>query len=82
MYPTSHIERRYSVVTGSDDRKVKVVAIETGQVIFDTAFHDDWVRSVVFGSEFFFSGSDDRQVTHSLIPPFSLCARSMMVIGL
>ena len=85
VYPTSLIERRYSVVTGSDDRKVKVVAIETGQVIFDTAFHDGWVRTVVFGSEFFFSGSDDRQVTHPLVPLFSnklLFVRSTMVIGL
>ena len=71
VYPTSCIQRPYSVVTGSDDRKVKVVAIETGQVIFDTAFHDDWVRTVVFGSEFFFSGSDDRQVAHLLFSPFA-----------
>ena len=51
------------IVTGSDDRIVKVVAAETGQVIYDTAFHNDWVRTVVFTSEFFISGSDDRQVT-------------------
>jgi len=58
-------------VTGSDDRKVKVVAAETGQVIYDTAFHDDWVRTVVFTSEFFISGSDDRQDT---LPEFFPCA--------
>jgi WD40 repeat protein len=49
-------------VTGSDDRKVKVVAAETGQVIYDTAFHNDWVRTVLYTTEFFISGSDDRQV--------------------
>jgi WD40 repeat protein len=63
VYPTSYVQRIYRVVTGSEDRKVKVVAVEIGQTIYDTAFHDDWVRTVVFGSEFFFSGSDDRQVT-------------------
>lgn len=50
------------IVTGSDDRKVKVVAAETGQVIYDTAFHNDWVRSVVYTTDFFISGSDDRTV--------------------
>jgi len=52
----------YSIVTGSDDRKVKVVVAETGQVIYDTAFHDDWVRTVLYTTEFFISCSDDRQV--------------------
>ena len=51
------------MVTGSDDRKVKVVAVETGQVIFDTALHNDWVRTVLYGTKFFISGSDDRQAT-------------------
>jgi WD40 repeat protein len=49
-------------VTGSDDRKVKVVAVETGQIIYDTAFHNDWVRAVLYTTEFFISSSDDRQV--------------------
>jgi WD40 repeat protein len=49
-------------VTGSDDRKVKVVVAETGQVIYDMAFHDDWVRTVLYTKNFFISGSDDRQV--------------------
>jgi WD40 repeat protein len=49
-------------VTGSDDRKVKVVVAETGQVIYNTAFHDAWVRTVLYTTEFFISGSDDRQV--------------------
>ena len=52
----------YRIVTGSDDRKVKVVVAETGRVIYDMAFHDDWVRSVLYTTEFFISGSDDRQV--------------------
>ena len=64
VYPTSCVPCIYRIVTGSDDRKVKVVAVETGQVIYDTAFHNDWVRTVVFTSEFFISGSDDRQVTY------------------
>ncbi|KAH8993139.1 hypothetical protein EDB92DRAFT_1855060 [Lactarius akahatsu] len=50
------------IVTGSDDRKVKVVAAETGLVIYDTAFHNDWVRTVVYATDFFISGSDDRTV--------------------
>ncbi|KAH9003888.1 WD40-repeat-containing domain protein [Lactarius hatsudake] len=50
------------IVTGSDDRKVKVVAAETGYVIYDTAFHDDWVRTVICTTEFVISGSDDRTV--------------------
>ena len=71
VYLTSYTPRIYRIVTGSDDRKVKVVAAETGQVIYDTAFHDDWIRTVVFTSEFFISGSDDRQVT---LPMFFSCA--------
>ena len=50
-------------MTGSADKKVKVVVAETGQVIYDTAFHRDWVHTVVFTSEFFISGSADRQDT-------------------
>ena len=50
-------------MTGSDDRKVKVVVAETGQVIYDMAFHNDWVFTVLFTTEFFISCSDDRQVT-------------------
>ena len=49
-------------MTGSDDRKVKVVVAETGQVIYDTAFHDSLVRTVLYTTEFFISGSNDRQV--------------------
>jgi hypothetical protein len=49
-------------VTGSDDRKVKVVVAKTRQVICDTAFHYDWVRTVLYTTEFFISASDDRQV--------------------
>ena len=49
-------------MTGSDDRKVKVVVAETGQVIYDTVFHDGWVRTVLYTTDFFISGSDDRQV--------------------
>lgn len=48
-------------MTGSDDRKVKVVVAETGHVIYDTAFHNDWVRTVLYTTEFFMSCSDDRQ---------------------
>ena len=71
VYLTSYAPRIYRIVTGSDDRKVKVVAVETGQVIYDTAFHGDWVHTVVFTSEFFISGSDDRQDT---LPKFFPCA--------
>jgi hypothetical protein len=49
-------------VTGSDDRKVKVVVAKTGHVIHDMAFHYDWVRMVLYTKEFFISASDDRQV--------------------
>ena len=62
-YFTSRVQPRSRIVTGSDDRKVKVVAVETGQVIYDTAFHNDWVRTVLYTTEFFISASDDRQVT-------------------
>ena len=58
-------------MTGSDDRKVKVVVAETGRVIYDTAFHDNWVRSVLYTTEFFISGSDDRQVMLAKFFPFS-----------
>ena len=61
----------HRIVTGSDDRKVKVVVAETGDVIHDTAFHDDWVRAVLYTTEFFISGSDDRQVM--LANLLSLC---------
>jgi WD40 repeat protein len=58
-------------VTGSDDRKVKVVVAETGQVIYDKAFHDDWVRTVLYTTEFFVSGSDDRQVMSAKFFPYA-----------
>ena len=58
-------------MTGSDDRKVKVVVAETGQVIYDTAFHQSYVRTVVFTSEFFISGSDDGQDTLPEFFPFA-----------
>ena len=48
------------IVTGSDDRKVKVVDVETRQVIYNAAFHDDWVCTVLYTEDFFISGSDDR----------------------
>lgn len=50
-------------MTGSDDRRVKVVVAETGQVVHDMAFHNDWIFTVLFTAEFFISCSDDRQVT-------------------
>ena len=59
------------IVTGSDDRKVKVVAAETGHVIYDTAFHNDWVRTVVCTTNFFVSGSDDRQA--AFLKTLALC---------
>ena len=59
------------IVTGSDDRKVKVIAAETGHIIYDTAFHNDWVRTVVFTTDFFVSGSDDGQAASLNI--FALC---------
>lgn len=59
------------IVTGSDDRKVKVVTAETGQVIYDTSFHDDWVRTVVYTTDFFISGSNDRQ--GAFLKILSLC---------
>ena len=60
---TVHTRLTYNrIVTGSDDRKVKVVVAETGQVTYDIALHDDWVRTVLYTKEFFISGSDDRQV--------------------
>ncbi|KAI0296962.1 WD40-repeat-containing domain protein [Multifurca ochricompacta] len=43
------------IVTGSDDRKVKVVAAESGQIIYDTAFHNDWIRTVLYTVDFFIS---------------------------
>ena len=58
-------------MTGSDDRKVKVVVAETGQVIYDMAFHDDWVRAVLYTTEFFISGSDDRQVMIANFFPYA-----------
>ena len=62
VYFTLRIQLACRIVTGSDDRKVKVVAAETGQIIYETAFHNDWVGSVLYTTEFFISGSDDRQV--------------------
>ena len=67
VYLTSYAPPIYRIVTGSEDGKVKVVAAETGQVIYDTAFHDDWVCTVVFSSEFFISGSHDRQDTPGVL---------------
>jgi len=49
-------------VTGSKDTKVKVVVAETGQVIYDMALHDGWVNAVLYTTEYFISGSDDRQI--------------------
>lgn len=58
-------------MTGSDDRKVKVVVAETGQVIYQTAFHDDWVRTVLYSTNFFISSSDDRQVILVKFSPYA-----------
>lgn len=63
MYLISRAQPTYRIVTGSDDTIVKVVAAETGQVIYDRAFHNDWVRAVLYTTEFFISASDDGQVT-------------------
>ena len=62
-------------MTGSDDRKVKVVVAETGQVIYDMAFHDDWIRTVLYTTNFFISGSDDRQVMVMLVKFFPYANR-------
>ena len=62
MYFVSFVQHTYRIVTGSDDRKVKVVDAETREVIYNTAFHDDWVRTVLYTKDFFISGSDDRRV--------------------
>ena len=48
-------------MTRSDHGKDKVVVAEIGNVMYDTAFHDDWVYTVLYASEFFISGTDDRQ---------------------
>ena len=66
-------------MTGSDDDKVKVVVAETGQVIYDTAFHDDWVRTVLYTTEFFISGSDDGQVIQYLRSSFPCADQSRTV---
>lgn len=58
-------------MTGSDDRKVKVVVAETGQVIYNTAFHDDWVRTVLYTTQFFISCSDDRRVMLTKFFPYA-----------
>ncbi len=60
----SHTSR---IVT-SNDRKVKVIAAETGH-IYDTAFHDDWVHTVIYTTKFFISWSDDRQAAFLEIIP-------------
>jgi hypothetical protein len=58
-------------VTGSDDGKVKVVTAgaKSGEIIYETADHHDWVRAVLFTSKFFISASDDRQATLSSFTP-------------
>ncbi len=66
-------------MTGSDDNKVKVVVAETGRVIYDTAFHDDWVRTVLYTTEFFISGSDDGQVIQYLRSSFPCADQSRTV---
>jgi hypothetical protein len=62
VYFASHIQPTYRIVTGSDDGMVKVVDPETGKVLCGPVFHDDWVRTVLYTTDFFISGSDDRQV--------------------
>jgi WD40 repeat protein len=56
-------------VTGSDDKTVKVIIAETGEIIYDIADHDGFVSAVLFTSNFFISASDDRQVTLSSFIP-------------
>jgi WD40 repeat protein len=58
-------------VTGSGDTKVKVVVAETGQVIYDTALHNHWVRAVLYTTEYFISGSDDRQIMLVKFSPYA-----------
>ena len=50
-------------MTRLDHGKDKVVVAEIGKVIYDSAFHDAWVCTVLYASKFFFfiSGTDDRQ---------------------
>jgi WD40 repeat protein len=48
------------IITGSDDSKVKVVAVETGNVMYTMAFHRSWVRAVLSTQDHFISCSDDR----------------------
>jgi WD40 repeat protein len=62
LWTCSRDQRVYTrIVTGSDDRKVKVVAVDTGQIIYEIALHNDCVRTVLYAEEFFISASDDRQ---------------------
>ena len=58
-------------MTGSDDRKVKVVVAGTGQVIYDMTSHESWVRTVLYTPWFFISGSDDRQVILTYFFPYA-----------
>ena len=44
---------------------------ETGQVVYNMAFHDDWVRTVLYTTQFFISGSDDRQVMLAKVFPYA-----------
>lgn len=60
VYLMSRAQHTYRIVTGSDDKKVKVVAAETGKVAFDKPFHDDCVCTVLYTKEFFVSCSGDR----------------------
>ena len=61
-YPWSVMTHAYKcrIITGSDDSKVKVVAVETGNVMYTMAFHRSWVRAVLSTQDHFISCSDDR----------------------
>ena len=80
MHFTSWIQPTYRIVTGSNDRKVKVVVAETGQVIYDTALHDDWVRAVLYTTEYFISSSDDGQVLLVKFSPYAYTRNRTMRI--
>ena len=58
-------------MTGSDDGKVKVVDPETGKVIYDTAFHNDWVCTVWDLSHSVMPSHT--HVTPEMLPAFLVC---------
>jgi WD40 repeat protein len=58
-------------VTGSSDTKVKVVVAETGQVIYDTGLQDRPAYAVLYTTEYFISGSTDRQIMVVKFSPYA-----------